>query len=837
MTTRALVVVGNTGYSSTGTLFLGDGTAGGTQSESLAGTLEAISPASTSLADRALLAIGTGLYVTDGSLADTVPVPGAPSGSIGIPVVLGTRALLAVSATSSAGDGIYATDGTAAGTVELAATGTQIPAFVGATASLALFDVYGAGLLATDGTASGTRTLSTAVTAYGLPTLTPAPLTAGGEVLFDAGGSAGDLGLYETDGTAAGTVPLLAGGTTTLLGATDFAQLGGSVLFAATPQGGTAEVWTSDGIGGGTTALLAGTLAQAPTTIGTHAFLALSSGSSLAAYATDGTAAGSVALLSGVTLAAMPNSVTALQTTFAALGGRALFAGQVNGTTQFGLWSSDGTAAGTTLLSGLGDGAIGLSQVTAFGDRLAFTTSDGAGGVLLWSTDGTSAGTVRLLDQPASSLSSNYGFNGGTGSIRILGSVGGLLIYGLITGATTPVAPIGSIWATDGTLAGTRELAANLGVVATGSTLDGRITFEAASGTAIGLYGTDGTSAGTTLAAPLYTSPPAGAFMPRSIEQVLPEVAVTATLTLTPATVTAAAGSLTVLGPGLSVVQSAGRDTVQGGTGQATIYAGSDPQPPRYVGELLFGGSGAITFINGQGVSTVVGGAGAITAYTGQGGGAYFGSPSGGNTLVAQGYATVLAAANGDQVDLNGTGNTVALGSGAETVNATTITGAADTIFGGTGPDVIQGGAQGGNVIVAGSGAETIFASAVTRPVRSGIPGTIFLGSGADVVAAGPEATFIQAGSGTSTVFAGGANGAAAGDVFAFVDGGAGGTELIGGFRVGTDQIALRGYGGSSTMAGIANSQVTGGSTVLTLADNTRITLQGVTNLGASSFV
>ena len=105
------------------------------------------------------------------------------------------------------------------------------------------------------------------------------------------------------------------------------------------------------------------------------------------------------------------------------------------------------------------------------------------------------------------------------------------------------------------------------------------------------------------------------------------------------------------------------------------------------------------------------------------------------------------------------------------------------------------------------------------------------------MVATGPEATFIQAGSGSSTVFAGGANGAAAGDVFAFVDGGAGGSELIGGFRVGTDVLALRGYAGSGTMAGITNSQVTGGSTVLTLADNTRITLQGVTNLGAGSFV
>lgn len=57
--------------------------------------------------------------------------------------------------------------------------------------------------------------------------------------------------------------------------------------------------------------------------------------------------------------------------------------------------------------------------------------------------------------------------------------------------------------------------------------------------------------------------------------------------------------------------------------------------------------------------------------------------------------------------------------------------------------------------------------------------------------------------------------------MFAFVDGYTGGSELIGSFQVGTDVLALRGYVGSGTMAGITNSQVIGGSTVLTLADNT----------------
>lgn len=73
--------------------------------------------------------------------------------------------------------------------------------------------------------------------------------------------------------------------------------------------------------------------------------------------------------------------------------------------------------------------------------------------------------------------------------------------------------------------------------------------------------------------------------------------------------------------------------------------------------------------------------------------------------------------------------------------------------------------------------------------------------------------------------------------MFAFVDGGAGGSEVIGGFRVGTDVLALRGYAGSGPQAGVTNSAVVGGSTVLTLSDATHITLVGVTTLGASSFM
>ncbi len=192
----------------------------------------------------------------------------------------------------------------------------------------------------------------------------------------------------------------------------------------------------------------------------------------------------------------------------------------------------------------------------------------------------------------------------------------------------------------------------------------------------------------------------------------------------------------------------------------------------------------------------------------------------------------------GDPVAVDDFSNLVALGSDGETVGIN-IDGGNDTISGGTGPDVIVGGQRGGNVIVAGSDPETILGSDATNILcRTDLhPAAISLGGGTHRVAAGLEPSFIQAGSGNSTVFAGDGSGSASGDVVAFMNGTAGGTELIAGFHVGSDLLALRGHAGSGTMAGLAGCQVAGGSTVLTLADDTRVTLQSVTDLGPSSFL
>ena len=272
--------------------------------------------------------------------------------------------------------------------------------------------------------------------------------------------------------------------------------------------------------------------------------------------------------------------------------------------------------------------------------------------------------------------------------------------------------------------------------------------------------------------------------------------------------------------------------TFQNGSGHSTVV----------------GGTGTSSLLSTQasfGTMNVNGGSGSVTVFGGDEGGVIYGGQAGNNVVIAgagqlgdsysqyaAGYnqaaatpITIVGGGSGDLLVLKGVlnGNMVVAGAGNETLTGADANGYGNTFFGGTGADLIVAGA-GHDLVVAGSGMETINAGTGQT--------AIFAGSGSDLIVGGSGADYVQVGSGNATAFTG-----AGVDLFAAVNGGGGGSLMVSGFRVGTDQLALRGYAGSGTMAGITNSQVTGGSTVLTLADNTRITLLGVTNLGTSSFV
>ena len=260
----------------------------------------------------------------------------------------------------------------------------------------------------------------------------------------------------------------------------------------------------------------------------------------------------------------------------------------------------------------------------------------------------------------------------------------------------------------------------------------------------------------------------------------------------------------------LQFINGAGRSTVIGSNSDA---AGSG---------VIDGGTGSVTVFGGR--NQVVGGSAGNNLLV-----STVGDPSVAGVFVASRIGEMLmGGGSGDLLVGDSGGDQLIAGAGNETLSSSGETegsygfGTGALIFGAGGADVLAGGAL-NDTIVAGSGASTIYGGSGSNILDAG--------SGADVIVTGGRGDYVQGGSGASTIYAGlGSN------TLVFLAGQGGGTDLVNGFKVGTDRLALRGFGGGGAQAGVANTQVVGGSTVLTLADNTRITLAGVGSLGDASF-
>jgi ELWxxDGT repeat protein len=277
--------------------------------------------------------------------------------------------------------------------------------------------------------------------------------------------TAGDTGTewFRTDGTAPGTT-LLAdivpgigssfreeGGLFTKQ-MTTAAVVGDTLLFAAyTPTTGT-ELWKTDGTEAGTLLvkdIYPGQQSGIPewfTTVGdTLYFSAQDRNLNRQLWKSDGTPEGTQPVTSFPTGV----NVGSLVYPIAPLNGKLLFAGNVtdpNDVYGVELYSTDGTAGGTTLLKNinpnggsnpgvlLGDtGNLG-GQAAIVSGTMYFAATDQAHGRELWKTDGTSAGTVMVQDL-------RPGPNGGAPS-RLVAAGGSVYFVaaGLAgTGQTTPI--------------------------------------------------------------------------------------------------------------------------------------------------------------------------------------------------------------------------------------------------------------------------------------------------------------------------------------------------------------------------------------------------------------
>ncbi|WP_158322928.1 Hint domain-containing protein, partial [Acidisphaera rubrifaciens] len=360
--------------------------------------------------------------------------------------------------------GLWISDGTAAGTQELIPAGSNgnlAPSSLVADQGIVLFSamnkagVYG--LWTTDGTSAGTQELTVAGASTG--GLLPSGLTYyDGKVYFQASDAANARGLWVSDGTSVGTKEITVNGAATFgVNPTDLTVVGttsGSRLaFGGADANGNTGLWISDGTTGGTQEIYAGTASggvapQEITPLSTSEFLfaGFDAGGNAELFVSNGTAAGTKEL-TGIAGAATGSDFVAQGGNMVVIGGHAIFAAYDNTSSNAGLWTSDGTAAGTHEIAVSGASTdLGLTpgNFVQLGTLALFSGFDAADHDGLWVTDGTSAGTHELTG--ITGAAANFSPTGMT-------DAGGLVYFSALDAAGHQ-----GLWVTNGTASGTHEI-------------------------------------------------------------------------------------------------------------------------------------------------------------------------------------------------------------------------------------------------------------------------------------------------------------------------------------------------------------------------------------------
>ena len=289
-------------------------------------------------------------------------------------------------------------------------------------------------------------------------------------------------------------------------------------------------------------------------------------------------------------------------------------------------------------------------------------------------------------------------------------------------------------------------------------------------------------------------------------------------------TVDAGAGANVVnLGSGTSVVLSESADRINAGSGTGLVFLeGSHATVAGSTGSLMVAATGAYEQVGlGAGGGTIFGGT--QGSYSLAGSAAVIGSDGSNTISVNQAAATVFA----------GTGNDMVFGPAGHG-SLTFIGGAgSSTVVGGSAPVTLFG-ADGGTMTLTGSGANLVGVGTGAK-VDAGMTtgsnvffggnaaSTILGGTGADVFVLGAGATSLTGGAGAANVF----------DFVASATGGA--TDVIGDFKT-ADKLALSGYKADTAADVLKSATVSGGSTTVTLSDQTKIVFQNYTNLNAGNF-
>jgi ELWxxDGT repeat protein len=402
--------------------------------------------------------------------------------------------------TQASGTELWSTDGTQSGTAQVAdidrGTLSSNPSrFIVVNGNL-LFnarDSRGEELWTTDGTAAGTRLLADINT--GSRGSSPGDrIVYHGQLIFAADDGIDGNELWISDGTPAGTrflKDVMPGAVAS--NPREFAAFKDSVYFA-TDNG----LWKTDGTESGTVRVKGPASARGLTATAFGLFFVGSGeGSANQPWVSDGTENGTHVIGQGT-----PGAVNFLYETYAtAFGDRVLFAAldAVHGDE---LWISDGTAAGTHIVReinpGINDG-IGNPYITVVGNQAFFAATSGAGaeGNELWKTDGTEGGTTIVRDIVPGA---------GSSFPRGLVALGGNICFAATTDGKQ------TLWTSDGTAAGTRQINAQHPIVVlnfSSLTAIAETLYFAGSNSLNGTepWKSDGTDAGTVMIANLTVDP------------------------------------------------------------------------------------------------------------------------------------------------------------------------------------------------------------------------------------------------------------------------------------------------------------------------------------------
>ena len=341
------------------------------------------------------------------------------------------------------------------------------------------------GLWETNGTTAGTFELA-AIIGANPSGLQPSNLISfDGQALFEGSDTSGGFGLWTTNGTATGTQEVAG---TSGLSPSDLTVFNGQVLFDGT-SGGISGLWTTNGTASGT--FLVTNSARSPydlTVFNGQVLFDGTSGGVSGLWTTNGTALGTVLVTNS---AGNPFD-------FTVLGSQVLFNATSGG--RAGLWATNGTAAGTHQIAVAGaEPSFGLnpSYLTVLDANVLFSGVDTSSNTGLWNFNGTTATEVT-------GITDIHGVAVADLHPKFLTAFGGKVLFNGLDSDDDE-----GLWVTNGTAVGTHEILATapggggpldpVGLDPTGFELfNGKVLFNGVDANGhTGLWETDGTAAGT----------------------------------------------------------------------------------------------------------------------------------------------------------------------------------------------------------------------------------------------------------------------------------------------------------------------------------------------------